>query len=84
MKTYDMQSLEYNQKTFRSEMQNEIGSFLPKLHNYFALILYNRSSQLNVKDTKDTLQEPPPKAYERRAGDYRGQSAPGPWLCRSP
>ena len=32
MKTYHMQSLEYNQKTLWSEMQNEIGSVLPKLH----------------------------------------------------
>ena len=31
VKTYHMQSLEYNQKTFWSEMQNEIGSCLPKL-----------------------------------------------------
>ena len=84
MKTYHMQSLEDNQKTLWSEMQNEIGSFLPKLHFLLQYCSIDRP-QLNVKGTKDTLQDPHHPGIKRGgAGDYRAQSAPGPWVCRSP
>ena len=77
MKTYHMQSLEYNQKTLWREMQNEIGSFLPKLH--FCSNTVEEIIPTECQGYKRHTTGPPPIQGLKEGGwGLQGAICPGP------